>query len=66
MQPLEVYKQTPSVFELIDYSKPPNPYRVPSTHYLTEYESHMMNQGFALNGTTKRYIRREPRVIRKK
>ena len=55
MQPLEVYKQVPSEYILIDYrERHPLYYR---KAHLTEYEAHNLNQGFALNGVTKRYVK---------
>ena len=57
MQPLDVYKQVPSEYILMDYSKGPTRQKIVESVYLTEHEAHNKNQGFALNGITKRYVK---------
>ena len=64
MQPLDVYKQTPSEYILLDYSQGPTRQKVADVAYLTEYEAHNKNQGFALNGITKRYVKTTGRFDR--
>lgn len=45
-------------YKLIDYSKPaPHPILEPKPTKMTSDEAHSRNQGFALNNTTKRYIK---------
>ena len=51
-------------YQLIDYSEaPPHPILAPKPIKMTEDEAHKINQAFALNNTTKRYIKldEEPR-----
>ena len=55
MEPLEIYKQVPSEYVLINYRER-HPLYYQKAH-LTEREAHSLNQGFALNGVTKRYIK---------
>lgn len=48
------------LYDRVDYSKPaPHPLLSPKPVYMTESEAHSRNQGFALNLTTQRYIKRE-------
>ena len=45
-------------YQLINYSKPaPHPLLEPKSIKMTSDEAHARNQGFALNNTTKRYIK---------
>lgn len=45
-------------YQLIDYSKPaPHPILEPKPIKMTSDEANARNQGFALNNTTKRYIK---------
>ena len=45
-------------YQLIDYSKPaPHPLLEHKPIKMTSDEAHARNQGFALNNTTKRYIK---------
>ena len=55
---IENYKEALFKYQLIDYSKPaPHPILNPKPIEMTAYEAHSRNQGLALNGTTKRYIK---------
>jgi len=48
------------LYDRVDYSKPaPHPLLAPKPVRMTEDEAHSRNQGFALNLTTQRYIKRE-------
>lgn len=48
------------LYDRVDYSKPaPHPLLAPKPIRMTENEAHSRNQGFALNLTTQRYIKRE-------
>ena len=61
MQPLHVYKQTPSEYILINYAeRRPLYYR---KVHLTEYEAHNLNQGYALNGMSQRYVKTTSRFL---
>lgn len=57
MQPLDIYKQVPTEYILIDYNNGPTRQKIEKSVHLTEYEAHNLNQSFALNGVTKRYIK---------
>ena len=52
-----INKQLVLDYELIDYNTDPNPYTPKVIRQLTESEAHAKNQGFALNGITKRYVK---------
>ena len=63
MQPLHIYKQTPSEYILINYAeRRPLYYR---KAFLTEHEAHNLNQGFALNGMSQRYVKTTKRELDK-
>lgn len=57
---MNIEKDAP-IFEyvLVDYAADPKPskYKPIQSVMMTEWEAHNLNQGFALNGTTKRYIK---------
>jgi len=54
----ENYNKPLFKYQLIDYSKSaPHPILAPKPIEMTAYEAHSRNQGLALNGTTKRYIK---------
>ena len=55
MRNIEEYKQPPTEYILIDYANR-RPLYYQKAH-LTKYEAHDLNQGFALNGITKRYVK---------
>ena len=63
MYSLDIYKQVPSKYYLIDYGKPANPYTYNKEVWLTEQEAHDRNQGFALNHTEKRYVKATRRKL---
>lgn len=51
-------------YYLIDWSKAPSNWRSNKMIELTSYEAWAANQGFALNGTTLRYIKNKPETWR--
>ena len=55
MHLLDLYKQVPSEYILINYNER-RPLYYQKTH-ITENEAHSLNQGFAFNGITKRYVK---------
>ena len=63
MHLLDIYKQTASMYLLIEYSKPAHEYTLIKRAYLTEEEAHDLNYALALNGTGKRYVKNIPRKI---
>ena len=63
MHPLDIYKQTASMYLLIEYSKPAHEYTLIKEVYLTEQEARDLNYALALNGTEKRYVKNVPRKI---
>mgnify|MGYP003323468743 CR=1 FL=1 len=63
MHNLDTYKQVPSKYLLIEYSKPANKYTHIRETYLTEQEAHDLNYAFAINGAEKRYVKATNRTI---
>ena len=55
MRSLNIYKQVPSEYILIDYANR-RPLYYQKAH-LTKHEAHELNQGFAFNSITKRYVK---------
>jgi hypothetical protein len=57
---MEVKEINKHLYVLIDYNRPHGHERLWNKPViLTEQEAHSLNQGFALNGQSKRYVRSE-------
>jgi hypothetical protein len=64
MHPLYIYKQVPSEYTLINYDERHQLFY--QKVYLTEHEAHSLNQAFAMNGNSKRYIKNTSRFNKQK
>jgi len=63
MHSLDVYKQVPSKYLLIEYSKQAHKHTYIKEVYLTEQEAHDLNYALAMNKSGKRYVKDVPRKI---
>ena len=64
MHPLYIYKQVPSEYTLINYDEQHQLFYQKA--HLTEREAHSLNQGYAMNGISKRYVKNISRFNKQK